>query len=137
MDLSQVIVENNLSDKIRQCRDGVVNNPYQGTQKRVLFVCSMGLLRSATGAALYANKYNTRSAGSWIEEALVPVSVNLLAWAQEVVFVNKRNYRETLGLFGNECCAHANVIVLDIPDRYERMHPELVKAFEEQYESVT
>jgi predicted protein tyrosine phosphatase len=26
--------------------------------------------------------------------------------------------------------------VLDIPDAYEHMHPDLIKAFEEQYERI-
>ena len=41
------------------------NNPYQGTDKKLLFVCSAGLLRSATAANLFAKKgYNTRGCGS-------------------------------------------------------------------------
>lgn len=126
-----------LSNEIRKCREGVVNNPYQGEQKRVLFVCSMGLLRSATGAAIYAHKYNTRSAGSWVEEALIPVSVPLLAWAHEIVFVNKNNHRDVVEQFGDGSMAHANVVVLDIPDKYPRMDSGLVKAFEEQYDRLT
>ena len=58
------------------------NNPYQGKDKRVLFVCSAGLLRSATAARIYASKYNTRAAGS-ANYALVPVSDELIAWADE------------------------------------------------------
>ena len=53
------------SDEIRLCRDGVVNNPYQGKDKKVLFVCSMGILRSATAARIYANRFNTRCAGTY------------------------------------------------------------------------
>ena len=81
-----------LSEKIRQLNDGVIDNPYQGEDKKVVFVCSAGILRSATAARIYAHKYNTRSAGSE-DYALIPVTERLLAWANEVVFVNEYNYQ--------------------------------------------
>lgn len=123
------------SDQIRQCRDGVVRNPYQGTDKKVVFVCSMGILRSATGARLYARKYNTRTAGSY-DDALVPLTPTLIAWADEIVFVNHENYNNILQKYGENCLDHTVVKVLHIPDQFPHMHPELVKAFEEQYEPL-
>lgn len=122
-----------LSEQIRACRDGVVNNPYQGSDKRVLFVCSMGILRSATAARIYAHRYNTRSAGSW-GDALIPLTPMLLAWAHEIVFVNKENFDNAVSEFGPEVFKETPTKVLNIPDRFPHMHPELVKAFEEQYE---
>ena len=107
------------------------DNPFQGKDKRVLFVCSAGILRSATAARIYAKKYNTRCAGS-APYALVPLSANLLAWAQEVVFVNKENYEDAC----KDWEFLQDVTILDIPDQYPHMHPELIKAFEEQYEHV-
>jgi predicted protein tyrosine phosphatase len=127
-----------LSDQIRQCRQGVVNNPYQGSDKRVLFVCSMGILRSATAARIYGNRYNTRSAGSW-HDALIPLSNNLLSWADEIVFVNRHNYEQVQKYMRDENMdldSNFNVKVLDIPDMYPHMHQELIKAFHEQYEPV-
>ena len=122
-----------LSDAIRQCRDGVVKNPYQGQDKKVLFVCSMGILRSATAARIYAHKYNTRSAGSW-GDALIPLTPILLAWAEEIVFVNQANYDGAVAEFGEEVFKETPTKVLNIPDMYPHMHPELIKAFEQQYE---
>lgn len=106
-------------------------NPYQGKDKRVLFVCSAGLLRSATAARIYAQKYNTRAAGS-ASYALIPLSPNLIAWADEIVFVNPENYKMASYEFD---FSESDVRVLDIPDQYEHMHPELIKAFKEQYEN--
>lgn len=130
-----------LSEQIRACRDGAVRNPYQGTDKKVLFVCSMGILRSATAARLYAPKYNTRSAGTW-SDALIPLTPILMAWADEIVFVNKHNYEQVktsyeadgsnIGDFDKDF----NIKVLDIPDKYPHMHPELQQAFKEQYEPI-
>ena len=124
-----------LSAQIRACRDGVVRNPYQGSDKKVLFVCSMGILRSATAARIYANKYNTRSAGSW-GDALIPLTPILLAWAQEIVFVNQENYKNAVAEFGEDVFKETPTKVLNIPDQYPHMHPELIKAFEEQYEPL-
>lgn len=126
-----------LSDQIRQARHGAAGNPFQGKDKRVLFVCSMGILRSATAARLYARKYNTRAAGTY-EEALVKVSPLLVEWADEVVFVNRDNHDN----IRNEAPYKAllderTVKVLDIPDYHEHMSPELIQAFSEQYEKVT
>lgn len=126
-----------LSDSIREFREGVVKNPFQGPDKKVLFVCSMGILRSATAARIYAHKYNTRSAGSW-HDALIPLSDMLLAWADEIVFVNRDNYNSVKRTLEEENVfldTDFNVKVLDIPDHYPHMHPELIKAFEDQYEA--
>jgi predicted protein tyrosine phosphatase len=122
------------SDDIRACREGVVRNPYQGTDKKVVFVCSMGILRSATAARIYAHKYNTRTAGTW-NDALIPLTPILVAWADELVFVNKENYESFMNRCDDpEMARYLNIKVLNIPDHYEHMHPELVKAFKEQYE---
>jgi predicted protein tyrosine phosphatase len=121
-----------LSDEIKNARYGAVANPYQGNDKKVLFVCTMGILRSATGARIYASKYNTRSAGTDLEEALIPVTQTLLDWADEVVFVNPKNYGDLVGKFK----LPDNIKVLNIPDDYPHMDKEIIAAFSEQYEQV-
>lgn len=125
-----------LSEQIKNCREGPFSNPFQGDDKKVVFVCSMGILRSATGARLYAHKYNTRSCGTWAE-ALIPLSENLLQWADEVVFVNAENYSNAISKFGLEQLnSIPSIRVLKIPDEYPHMHPKLVQAFKEQYEPI-
>jgi predicted protein tyrosine phosphatase len=126
-----------LSEEIRNCRDGVFKNPYQGTDKKVVFICSMGILRSATGARLYAKYYNTRTAGSY-PDALIPLTANLIVWADELVFVNRENYNNTMEKYSsnqylNELLKDKSVI-LDIPNKYPHMHPMLVDEFRKQYE---
>jgi predicted protein tyrosine phosphatase len=129
-----------LSEEIRNCKAGVYANPYQGKDKKVVFVCSMGILRSATGARLYAHKYNTRSAGTY-PDALVPLSRPLVQWADELVFVNEHNYKMALQQYpidGTDVPFNMLIKdkakVLNIPDTYEHMHPKLKEAFETQYE---
>lgn len=110
------------------------NNPYQGYDKKVLFVCSAGILRSATGARLYAHKYNTRAAGSE-DYALIPVSSDLLLWAEEIVFVNGENHISVSRRFDLDSF-DASVKILNIPDYFDHMHPMLVTEFHKQYEEV-
>lgn len=67
-------------------------NPYQGKFKRVLCVCSAGLLRSPTAAWVLSNEpfnFNTRAAGLDASHALIPVDDVLLAWADEIVCMDE------------------------------------------------
>jgi predicted protein tyrosine phosphatase len=67
-------------------------NPYQGKFKRVLCVCSAGLLRSPTVAWVLSNEpynFNTRAAGIDVGHALIPVDDVLLEWADEVVCMDE------------------------------------------------
>lgn len=113
------------------------NNPYQGKDKKVLFVCSAGILRSATAARIYAKKYNTRAAGS-APYALIPVSHELLLWADEVVFMSENNYLATKIKFDlDEIRARGTIItVLNIPDDFDHMDADLIRIFEQDYEPI-
>jgi len=113
------------------------DNFYQGSDPRWLFVCSAGLLRSPTGARLAGLRgINARSCGSAVGWALIPISANLINWAQKIVFVCRDNYSEALELFKDTGDLHYQLItksvVLDIPDQYEYMEPDLVEQFNMQ-----
>lgn len=110
------------------------DNPYQGTDKKVLFVCSAGILRSATAARIYAHKYNTRCAGSE-SYALIPVTADLLLWADEVVFINEENYKSVSGRFDLDSF-DAVITTLNIPDEYDHMNPELIDIFIQRFEPL-
>lgn len=107
-----------------------VNNPYQGTAKKVLCVCSAGLLRSPTAAVVLQQKYgyNTRSCGIH-DYALIQYDEVLEHWADEIVVVNGN-----LALDFN--FPKDKLIVLDIPDMYDYMNPELQNIIIEQYENT-
>lgn len=113
------------------------NNPYQGDATRILFVCSAGLLRSPTGAAVGVKRgYNTRSCGS-ANYALIPLSVNLIKWANHIVFVNQINYHQSIKDFkkvGYDEIIKSKAIVLDIPDRYDAFSPFLIEKFNEWFD---
>ena len=107
------------------------DNPYQGKATRLLFVCSVGLLRSPTAAAFFAQRgYNTRSCGSMVGCALIPVSANLVEWAHQICFMTYENKQETLALFHEDKVTQEVIrgksVVLNITDDYEYMQPELV-----------
>jgi len=117
------------------------SNHYQGSAPRWLFVCSAGLLRSPTGAALAIKKgLNARSCGSAIDYALIPISANLIMWAEKIVFVNEENYHESLEVFKDYQMLHnlltMRSLVLNIPDMYEYNDPELIVEFEKQIDWV-
>lgn len=111
------------------------SNPYQGNSPRWLFVCSAGLLRSPTGAALAIERgINARSCGSNFNYALIPCSANLINWAEKIIFVNKEN----LWQLEDNFLGHKDLleqierkqVVLNIPDNFEYMDKELQQFFE-------
>jgi len=113
------------------------SNPYQGAGPRWLLVCSAGLLRSPTGAALAVKRgINARSCGSNFNYALIPCSANLINWADKIVFVN----RENLWQLEDNFLGHKDLleqierkqIVLNIPDNFEYMDPQLQQFFEDE-----
>lgn len=111
-----------------------IHNASQGETKKVLTVCSAGLLRSATLQNMLIKEYgyNVRNCGTVESYALVPISEALVKWADEIIFVNKENYRQVysdLKQFNllDKC------YILDIPDIYEFNDPELIKICKEQY----
>lgn len=113
-----------------------VVNKYQTEVKKVLCVCSAGLLRSPTMAnALHQELgYNTRAAGSSEEYALIPISVALIYWADEIVFVNSENFSECL--YHNEeydSIIRRKAVVLSIEDDFEWNDPVLKQNLLDQY----
>lgn len=110
-------------------------NPYQGPRKRFLFVCSAGMLRSPTAAAVATSLgYNARSCGTG-NYALIQLSANLITWADKIYFVNEENYYEAVqSFYGNQDMLDEIAdkhVVWDIPDIYEYMHPDLVATLHE------
>lgn len=110
---------------------GNVRNYHQGSYKRVLFVCSAGLLRSATAAHVFSAEpynWNTRTAGAEPEYALNPVNEALLAWA-DVIYLMEAEHMDCLeNIFQDVLDLYRNKIrVLDIPDRYAYRDPNLIE----------
>ena len=122
---------------------GNINNPFQQqeTYKRVLFVCSAGLLRSATAAHVFSGEpynWNTRTAGVSVEYALNPVTEALLTWADKVYCMEWEHHTELKYIFGEtfddllESRGEHFIEVLQIPDVFLYRDPKLVALLTEK-----
>lgn len=115
------------------------SNEYQGAARRVLCLCSGGLLRSPTAAWVLSNapwSYNTRAAGVTTDFALIPVDEVLVQWAQEIVCVESSvedKLRRHLAKWKLELGQDQRITTLEIPDFYPRMAPELIERITNQY----
>ena len=117
-----------LSYNIRSSME-ISKNPYQGDYKKVLCVCSAGILRSATTAVVLSKEpynFNTRNVG--LESyALIPITEVLLEWADEIVcmtLVQKVRLQQL---------TKKPIKCLDIPDSFEYRNPELEKLIIKAY----
>lgn len=110
-------------------------NPAQGEFKRVLCVCSAGLLRSPTAAVVLSQdpfNFNTRAAGIEKSFALVPVDEVLVTWAQEVVVMTRQHRDSFLNYYDDV----RPIKVLNIQDDYEYRDPELMRLIAERYSGL-
>lgn len=116
-------------------------NPAQGTAKRVLCICSAGLLRSPTAAHTLSEqpfRFNTRAAGIVDSYALIRVDEVLLTWADLIVCMDKEHEEELLAKFPEYSTKPR--VQLGIPDSYQYRNPRLVELvqtrFQERYKDV-
>lgn len=103
--------------------------------KRVLCVCSAGLLRSPTTAVVLSQEpynFNTRAAGLTKEFALIPVDHVLLSWADEIVCMDELQQNVIISKL-NELGMKKNVVNLQIPDNFEYRNPKLVELIKTSY----
>jgi len=106
-----------------------INNPYQTRARRVLCVCSAGLLRSPTAAVVLQREFgfNTRSCGINEEYALIDCDEVLLNWADQIVVMEEWMIGEISPHFRDK------VIALDVPDKFSYMDKELQRLIIERY----
>lgn len=106
-------------------------NPYQGDTKKVLCLCSAGLLRSPTAAVVLSQEpfnFNTRAAGVH-DYALVRVDEVLLEWADEIVVMEAF----LLSAIKDKLPLNKPVIVLGIKDQYAYRDKELMALIKQRY----
>jgi len=117
---------------------GVYSNQFQGDYKRVLTVCSAGILRSATAAHVLCQKpfnFNTRNVGT-APYALIPLTDDLILWADEVVCMENEHKVHVMNKM-MDMDLYKPIFVLDIEDIYEYRNPKLVKLIKERYKDRT
>lgn len=106
-----------------------IKNQFQGPYKKVLCVCSAGLLRSPTAAVVLSQEpfnFNTRAAGIG-DYALVKVDDVLLEWADEIVCMDMDQVEQLVKMTDKV------ITCLEIPDKYDYRQPELVALIKERY----
>ena len=96
----------------------------------VLFLCTSNRLRSPTAEAVFAGRAGLQVASAGLgAECERPVTAALLDWA-DMVFVMEHHHRKALKQRFRDQLGTKSVVVLGIPDEYERMQPELVELLE-------
>jgi len=111
----------------------MIKNQYQGDRKKVLCVCLAGLLRSPTAAWVFSNppyNYNTRSCGMEKGCSLIPLTEELVEWADEIVVMDGYQKLKIVKMNPNK-----KIINLNIGDNYEYKNPELIKLIKKRYRS--
>ena len=111
--------------RILNCKNG-----YQGDHKKVLCVCSAGLLRSPTAAVVLSQEpfnFNTRAAGMEKIYALIPLDEVLIEWADEIVCMSEHMKSRLSDMTTKP------IINLEVPDIYNYRHPKLMQIIKENY----
>lgn len=93
----------------------------------LLFICSRNKWRSRTAEAIFKDQhgFQVRSAGT-APSARIKVTEKLVSWA-EIIFVMEKKHKQRLCQKFPGMNAETEIIVLDIPDDYQYMDPELVE----------
>ncbi len=101
------------------------NEHKEPAEQKILFVCSHNEMRSSTAETVYREEgLNALSAGTE-RGANVPVSPELIRWADLILVMEKKHQVAIETHFGDEIM-NKKVIVLNIPDNYYYMEPKLV-----------
>ena len=94
---------------------------------KLLFVCSENRLRSPTAEAVFSEYEGVEAIGAGTNlDAETPVSGDLIEWA-DVILVMEKSHRNKIAKKFKEQLKNKMLVVLDIPDVYECMDPELIK----------
>jgi len=98
--------------------------------KKVLFVCTGNFDRSPTAENIYKNVkgLEVKSAGISVV-AQKPISKELVEWADVIYAMEELHKRVIVTL---DPSAKNKIMVLDIPDIYNRDQPELIKLLKQK-----
>ena len=93
----------------------------------LLFVCSENRLRSPTAEAVFSEYDGVNAIGAGTnKDAATTVSGDLIEWA-DVILVMEGSHRNKISKKFREQLKGKKLCVLDIPDNYDYMQPELVQ----------
>ena len=111
-------------------------NPLNAARLNVLFVCSRNRWRSPTAETIYRDddRVNVRSRGTGAGAART-ISATDVRWADLVLVMEQKHRKRILASFPN-ASRHRPIYVLDIPDEYRFMDPELIELIQVSVEPV-
>lgn len=96
-------------------------------QRRLLFICSQNRLRSPTAETIFATHPGIEVDSAGLNhDAVVPLSPEQIEWA-DLILVMEQDHRRRLSRNFRRHLAGKRVVVLNIPDDYDYMDPELVE----------
>ena len=94
--------------------------------RHLLFICSQNRLRSPTAQAVFSEFEGVEALSAGLNhDAEIPVSADLLEWADEILVMEQSHKRKLSKRFG-AFLKDKKVRVLGIPDDFEYMQLELV-----------
>ncbi len=101
---------------------------------RALFICSHNVARSATAAAMFGAYPGVQVDSAGTEaDAVKHVSADAVKWA-DTIFVMEPFHRNRLQSLFPQQLQDKHVVVLDIPDEYDFMDPELIEVLKREVE---
>lgn len=125
-------------------RTMVAKNDCQGNFKKVLCVCSAGVLRSPTLAEVLSQppyNFNTRAVGSATEFALIPIDPVHVIWADDIIVFSDDAFASVLNIIeslneGSSVPFHRKITLFNVPDYYNFRDPELVSILKQKCEEL-
>jgi predicted protein tyrosine phosphatase len=92
----------------------------------LLFVCSENRLRSPTAEALFSDYPNVEAIGAGTNlDAPTTVTGDLIEWADAILVMEQSHRKKVAKKFKSQLKGK-KLAVLDIPDHYVYMQPELI-----------
>jgi predicted protein tyrosine phosphatase len=103
---------------------------------KILFVCTVNRLRSATAHKIYEDdiRFEVTSAGT-DKRAITVISLDLLTWADSIVVMEK-HHRNFIRQKFPDIYKNKKIVCLYIPDEYDYMQKELIYIIKEKFEDV-
>ena len=98
------------------------------TTLKILFICTLNRMRSATAEKIFADddRFEVASAGTDLYADKV-ISPELLNWADRIVIMEKHHSR-FIKRSSRTFTKTKKIVCLNIPDHYHFMQPELISA---------
>ena len=104
--------------------------------KKILFVCTVNRMRSATAHEIYQedDRLDVQSAGT-DQMAETVLNRTLLEWADSIV-VMERYHRNYIRKHYPDIYQNKKIVCLYIPDEYDYMQSELIRLLQNRFEDA-